>query len=150
MAGGPRRARLGPARREDRGRVLRSPSERLHGGGQWSLTSTSIEDACQFAWSRLVRHAHRVEQDTALSWLATTAVREAIKLARRDQRELSLEAKLEETGELNVPATTPGPHEQAEWREQLELLRRLPARQQLFLWLHTAGLSYEEIAASPT
>ena len=77
-------------------------------------------------------------------------MREAIKLARRDQRELSLEAKLEETGELNVPATTPGPHEQAEWREQLELLRRLPARQQLFLWLHTAGLSYEEIAASPT
>jgi len=98
-----------------------------------------IEDACQFAWYRLVQHAHRVEQDTALSWLATTAVSEAIKLAHRDQRELSLEAKLADAGELNVPATTPGPHEQAEWREQLELLRRLPTRQQRFLWLQPPG-----------
>jgi DNA-directed RNA polymerase specialized sigma24 family protein len=51
-----------------------------------------IEDACQFAWSRLVCHAHRVEHGTALTWLARTAVHEALKLTRREQRELSLEA----------------------------------------------------------
>ncbi len=55
-----------------------------------------IEDACQFAWYRLVRHAHRLERQGALSWLAKTAVHEAIKLARRDQRELSLEARADE------------------------------------------------------
>ena len=46
-----------------------------------------IEDACQFAWWRLVVHAHRIERKAALSWLATTAVHEALKLIRRDERE---------------------------------------------------------------
>jgi RNA polymerase sigma factor (sigma-70 family) len=110
--------------------------------------ATVIEDACQFAWYRLVCHAHRVEQDTALAWLATTAVHEALKLTRRDQRELSLDERVDRHGELNVPADAPGPHERAEWREQLELLRRLPTRQQRFLWLKAVGFSYDEIAAS--
>jgi hypothetical protein len=39
-----------------------------------------IEDACEFAWSRLVCHAHRVAQGAALTWLAGTAVHEALKL----------------------------------------------------------------------
>jgi RNA polymerase sigma factor (sigma-70 family) len=107
-----------------------------------------IEDACQFAWYRLVLHAHRVEQDTALAWLATTAVHQAVKLTRRDQRELSLDEQVDRHGELNVAAHAPGPHERAELRERLELLRHLPARQQRFLWLKTIGLSYDEIAAS--
>jgi len=106
-----------------------------------------VEDACQFAWYRLVCHAHRVEQETALAWLVTTAVHEALKLTRRDQRELSLDEQVDRHGELNVPANVPGPHERAEWREQLELLRRLPLRQQRLLWLQAAGLSYGEIAA---
>jgi hypothetical protein len=33
-----------------------------------------------------------VEHGTALTWLARTAVHEALKLTRREQRELSLEA----------------------------------------------------------
>lgn len=110
--------------------------------------SAEIEDACQFAWSRLVCHAQRIEQDGALAWLATTAVHEGLKAARRSRRELSLDQQIERHGELNVPAHSPSPEERAEWHEQLELLRRLPARQQRFLWLHGAGLSYAEIAAS--
>ena len=51
-----------------------------------------VEDACQFAWSRLVDHCDRVRRETALSWLATTAVREAVRLIRRQARELSLDA----------------------------------------------------------
>ena len=54
-----------------------------------------IEDACQFAWSRLLHHSDRVHRETALAWLATTAVREAFRLLRRDRRELSLDAELE-------------------------------------------------------
>ena len=68
-----------------------------------------IEDACQIAWSRLIRHSEQVRREAALSWLATTAVREAVKLARRDRRELSLDAELERTGELPFPSCTPGP-----------------------------------------
>lgn len=105
-----------------------------------------IEDACQVAWYRLLNRAHRVDQDAALSWLATTAVHEALKLARREEREVSLEARMEETGELNMPAKSPSPHEYAEWHEQLALVRRLPIRQRRFLLLQAVGHSYTEIA----
>jgi RNA polymerase sigma factor (sigma-70 family) len=114
---------------------------------QVKASSVVIEDACQFAWYRLVRHPQRVEQEAALSWLAITAVHEAIKLARRDQRELSLEGRLDDDGELNVADVTPGPHEQLEFRERLDLVRRLPDSQQRLLWLKAIGLSYEEIAS---
>lgn len=106
-----------------------------------------IEDACQFAWYSLVRHADRIEGRGALSWLAKTAVHEAIKLARRDQRELSLEARADDDGELNIASPMPGPHDQAEWRERLAQVHQLPLRQQRFLWRFAAGYSYEEIAA---
>jgi RNA polymerase sigma factor (sigma-70 family) len=105
-----------------------------------------IEDACQIAWSRLLRHADHVHREAALSWLATTAVREACKLARRDRRELSLDAELERLGELPLPSRAPGPAEVVELRDRLGELGRLPERQQRLLWMHAAGLTYLEMA----
>lgn len=105
-----------------------------------------IEDACQIAWSRLIRHAERVRPEAALSWLATTAVREAIKLARRDRRELSLDAELERTGGLPFPCAAPGPAEVLELRERLAEVGRLPERQQRLVWMHAVGLTYVEMA----
>jgi RNA polymerase sigma factor (sigma-70 family) len=107
-----------------------------------------IEDACQFAWWRLVVHAHRIERRAALSWLAKTAVREAIKLIRRDERDLSLEARVERAGEAPIASRWPGPDELAEQRAQLELLHALPLRQRTVLLVQAAGLSYEETAGS--
>jgi RNA polymerase sigma factor (sigma-70 family) len=112
-----------------------------------------IEDACQFAWTRLLHHRDRVGHDSALSWLAKTAVHEAIKLVRREQRELSLEgqAEGEGEGELERPARslfgdlTLGPEEHFEQRERLDALASLPERQQRALWLHALGLTYAEI-----
>jgi RNA polymerase sigma factor (sigma-70 family) len=107
-----------------------------------------IEDACQFAWSRLAHHAGHVRFESALSWLAKTAVHEALKLIRRDRRELSLELAAEQTpGMLNC-AISPGPDELFEQRERLEAIRSLPERQQRMLWLQGIGLSYADIAAS--
>ena len=103
-----------------------------------------IEDACQFAWSRLLHHRHRVHRDAVLTWLAHTAVHEAVKLLRRDRRELSLEAEWEEP--LLRPDSAPAPYELIERRERLEGICRLPERQQRVLWLHVLGLSYAEIA----
>lgn len=82
-----------------------------------------------------------------MSWLASTAVHEAVRLARRDRREASLEARAATGCELNLHDTALGPHEQAEFRHRLELLRDLPKRQQRLLWMKGVGLSYEEIAA---
>jgi RNA polymerase sigma factor (sigma-70 family) len=106
-----------------------------------------IEDACQFAWCRLLHHSHRVHRETAMAWLARTAVHEAFKLVRRGQRELSLSAALED-GEEPAWATAPETPEQLlEDHEQIRLVRRLPERQQRVVWLHAFGLSYTEMAA---
>lgn len=107
-----------------------------------------IEDACQFAWWRLVVHANRVERRAALPWLATTAVREALKLIRRDERDVSLEARLERAGDAAIPNRWPGPDQVAEQCAQLELLHGLPPRQRTVLLLQAAGFSYEETAGS--
>jgi len=106
-----------------------------------------IEDACQFAWYRLLHHRDRVHRETVMAWLARTAVHEAFKLVRRDQRELSLEAALE-GGEKAGWATTPATPEQLlDYRERIEELRLLPERQQRLVWLNAFGLSYTEMAA---
>jgi RNA polymerase sigma factor (sigma-70 family) len=105
-----------------------------------------IEDACQFAWSRLVHHRDRIHRETTLAWLVKTARHEAFKLIRRDGRELSLEATIETAGDASVRLTAPEPDELAVARERLAQLARLPARQQRLLWLHGFGLTYTEMA----
>jgi RNA polymerase sigma factor (sigma-70 family) len=105
-----------------------------------------IEDACQFAWSRLVDHRQRVHRDTAVAWLVRTAIREAFKLAHREGRDVSLEALLEEAGDLIRPDTAPSPAELVAMRARLEALRTLSERQQRFVWLQGFGLSYAEMA----
>src|SRR5206468_7621294 len=101
-----------------------------------------VEDACQFAWSRLVHHCGRVRRERALSWLATTAVREAVRLVRRDSTELSLDAALAATADGLPEASVPGPDEVFERLQQLEAITTLPVRQQRMLWLLGLGLSY--------
>ena len=105
-----------------------------------------IEDACQFAWSRLVHHAGHVRRESVLSWLAKTAIREAFKLTRRERRELSLEGAIELAGDGVPRSGVIGPDELIVCRERLDTIRSLPERQQRLLWLHALGLSYAEIA----
>ncbi len=105
-----------------------------------------IEDACQFAWSRLVDHRDRVRREAVLSWLFTTAVREAFKLIRVGGRYVSLDAALEQFGERAIAPGAQSPDELLEQRERLAEIAALPERQQRLLWLHALGLSYTEIA----
>jgi RNA polymerase sigma factor (sigma-70 family) len=104
-----------------------------------------IEEACQFAWSRLVYHRDRVRRETALAWLTRTAVREAFKVTRRACRELSLDAA-EPAPTIHDQLLVPCPAELVEQRDRLASLSSLPRRQQRVLWLRGLGLSYEEIA----
>jgi RNA polymerase sigma factor (sigma-70 family) len=105
-----------------------------------------IEDACQIAWTRLVRDRGRVCPDKAVPWLVTTAVREAVKLTRRGRREIFLEELLDENGELQELATGPGPDETAEHHARIDEVRLLPERQQRLVWLQALGWSYTEMA----
>jgi RNA polymerase sigma factor (sigma-70 family) len=105
-----------------------------------------IEDACQFAWCRLLHHRERVSGDRAVAWLVTTAVREAFKLTRRAGRELSLEALMEETGDLQLSRTAASAHDALEPRLRLELVGSLPERRRRLVWLQALGFDYREMA----
>ena len=96
-----------------------------------------IEDACQVAWIRLIRHAERVQPAGAFAWLAQTARNEARRQLRRRRHEVSLEA---------VVGRGVSRDDQLAEREQLLIVRQLPLRQQRIAWLRAAGLSYAEIA----
>ena len=98
-----------------------------------------IEDACQFAWSRLVHHRHRVQRETVVTWLARTAVHEAFKLLRRERCQLPLEVAID----LRRAGVAPTSWSNA---RAPRALAGLPERQQRLLWLHALGLSYAEIA----
>jgi len=100
-----------------------------------------IEDACQFAWSRLWHHRDRVHRESVMTWLVRTAVHEAFKLLRRDGRDLSLEATDETLLRLQA-----APAELIERRERLAELRGLSERQQRAVWMQALGWNYAEIA----
>jgi RNA polymerase sigma factor (sigma-70 family) len=105
-----------------------------------------IEDACQFAWATLVSHRARVRRATTLPWLVKTAQHEAFKLARRDRRDHSLEATLEQAGDGALRLTAHDSEELAFAHDRLGQLERLPTRQQRLMWLQGLGLSYAEMA----
>jgi RNA polymerase sigma factor (sigma-70 family) len=108
-----------------------------------------IEDACQFAWSRLILHRARIRPETATAWVVRTAIHEALKLTRRGGRDLSLDALAEDAGELGEPSAVAAPvllEELVEHRARLESIRMLPERQQRLVWLQGLGLSYSEMA----
>jgi len=133
----------------DLGDLYRALSPRLEQIVRFDVRAPDavIEDACQFAWSRLVHHADRVRRESALSWLAKTAVHEALKLIRREHRELLLDAVVEWLDEPMLGSRLLEPHAVVEHRERLAGLSALPERQQRMIWLHAVGLSYAEIAA---
>lgn len=107
-----------------------------------------IEDACQVAWYRLLRHGDRVERETVVAWLARTAIHEAFRSLRRGRREESLEGAIDDDGDGLAFSTAPvTPHELLELREKLREIDELPVRQQRLVWLHAFGLTYVEIAA---
>lgn len=105
-----------------------------------------IEDACQFAWTRLVDHRDRVRRATTLPWLIQTARHEAFRIVRREGRDHSLEATIETLGEAPLRGVVPGPDDLAAARERLAQLEGLPARQQRLIWLHGVGFTYAEMA----
>ena len=106
-----------------------------------------IEDACQFAWSRLVFHRDRVQRDSTLSWLARTAVHEAVKQVRRDSRELSLDAAVETGGDGVVRLRAAATDDLVAARQRLAQVELLPERQRRLLWMQAIGLSYRDMSA---
>ncbi|MGB9186230.1 MAG: sigma-70 family RNA polymerase sigma factor [Solirubrobacteraceae bacterium] len=102
-----------------------------------------LEDACQVAWSRLLRRAGTVDREKTLAWLVTTATREALRLLRRADRDLPLETLAHFGGESRA---APAPDQVVELRARLDAIGALPVRQQRLVWLQGLGLSYAEMS----
>jgi RNA polymerase sigma factor (sigma-70 family) len=105
-----------------------------------------IEEACQTAWGRLSARSGELNQAAVFPWLATTALRETLRLLRCRSREVSLDDPAHLGQLIELPARAPGPERIAELREQLAEVRALPVRQRQMLWLQGLGYEYEEIA----
>jgi RNA polymerase sigma factor (sigma-70 family) len=137
-------ARIGKGASEDMGELYAMHACRLQKIVRVGVRAPEplIEDACQVAWTRLLRHRGSIRREAALAWLVTTASREALRLIRRSDRELSLE----ELGEATPAPAGTAPDELVECHCRLERIRDLPARQQQLVWLQGLGLSYTEMS----
>jgi DNA-directed RNA polymerase specialized sigma24 family protein len=108
-----------------------------------------IEDACSFAWSRLLLHRARLRRETAPAWLVSTAVHEAFKLIRRERRDVSLDELIDratDSGWSGSLPVVPSLEEVAARRARLATVSVLPERQQCLLWLQAFCLGYVEMA----
>lgn len=117
--------------------------------GSAGTSEPVVEDACQAAWSRLLGRDAPVAAERIVPWLSTTAIREARRLALRDEREPSVDVMLDEpltpAETLRLAATGADPHELVEQRDRLAL-HVLPDRQRRIVWMKALGFSYTEIS----
>jgi RNA polymerase sigma factor (sigma-70 family) len=103
-----------------------------------NTSDANMDEACSFAWMQLVRCQPR--RETTLAWLTTVSVREAVRLDRRDRRDLQLVSG-EELRDRGQSLT------HAEAFAALEVVALLPPRQRELIGLQVAGYSRHEIAA---
>jgi RNA polymerase sigma factor (sigma-70 family) len=112
-----------------------------------------IEDACQVAWSRFLRHRDRVAREAALTWLVRTAIHEAWRMSRRQAREVGFDAT--EEWESGFGRAGPGwcwsrpepdPADVVQQRLTLGVVAALPERERRVLWMQALGFTHEEIS----
>src|SRR5215212_9693547 len=104
-----------------------------------------IEDACQSAWTILLRR--QPERASVFAWLYVVAIHEAYRLSAIERRELHLEDLAIEGDWETILAGRVTVEDQLEALEALCALAALPDRQRRDLSLRVAGFTYREIAA---
>lgn len=138
------------ALRGDEAELYRVHHDRLVRAVAGAVTAPQalIEDACQQAWSILMRR----QPDrglTLFAWLRTVAVHEAYRLSREERRDARLE-DLAGDGEWEAWEALLGSSgsldDAIEARRALATLAALPATQRQDLTLRVAGFRYDEIA----
>jgi DNA-directed RNA polymerase specialized sigma24 family protein len=103
-----------------------------------------IEDACQNAWTIMLRA--QPDRISISGWLYVVATREAFRLCERERRHIHL-ATMPPNGSWDAVICDAFSIEDiVEARQALEILARLPDRQRADLTLLVAGFSYREIA----
>jgi RNA polymerase sigma factor (sigma-70 family) len=107
-----------------------------------NTSDANIDDACSFAWLRLVTRQPR--RATAFAWLAKVAIREAWRLDRAD-RARSGAATDVDWQEIADEADPAG--DRIALEEVLEALGEIHPRKRSMLVMHALGFTHAEIAA---
>lgn len=102
-----------------------------------------VEDACQSAWTIVLRSQPR--RPTWFAWLRVVAIHEAYALCRSGQRDAHLEELANGDAWEELFAGRSTLDDAIEARRALRLLAELPARQREDLSLLVAGFTYREI-----
>ena len=103
-----------------------------------------IEDACQNAWAIMLRT--QPQRGSEFGWLYVVATREALRLCRKERRQLHLEALLRPCPGDTAATDALLIDDVLDARAALAGLASLPDRQRTDLALLVAGFSYVEIA----
>jgi RNA polymerase sigma factor (sigma-70 family) len=110
------------------------------------LPTEVLEEACQVAWAQLALRRAEVTRGRELGWLATTAMREALRLLRASRREVSLDQEETRQHLVAIGAFVPGPESSVEVQARMAAVGELPVRQRRMVLMHGFGYDYEEIA----
>ena len=103
-----------------------------------------IEDACQTAWTILMRR--QPDRASVFAWLYVVAIHEAYRLSAIERRETRLSSRRADHRDGEDLVADPHTLDDAlEALEALLALAALPARQRADLTLKIAGYTYEEI-----
>jgi DNA-directed RNA polymerase specialized sigma24 family protein len=110
-----------------------------------NATPELIEDACQNAWTILLRR--QPDRVSVFGWLYVVAIREAYRLSAIERRPAHLEDIAVTVGWEKLVGGAFSMDDALEARVALRLLADLPERQRDDLAFMVAGFSYQEIAA---
>lgn len=103
-----------------------------------------IEDACQTAWTTLLRT--QPERRAIFAWLRIVAIYEAYRLCASERRHLHLDAMAPAGSSEAAIGRTHSIDDTLAAHDALQILASLPERQRTDLTLLVAGYSYAEIA----
>src|SRR3954453_13915126 len=100
-----------------------------------NTSAANIEDACSFAWLQLVAKDPR--RETVFGWLAKVAIREAIRLDRRDRGRISMDDGAEHS--LQARSADADAQERILIAEVIDQLAGIHPRKRAMLVMHAAG-----------
>ena len=120
-------------------------------GRRGSADATTVEDACSYAWTRLLVCEHvdlRPPRWRALAWLTKVAVHEAWRLNRVARRAGVFDDAAVDEMTVARNRAVPAAEDVADQHLRLDLVGQLPERPRRFLLRLAVGYSYDEIAVA--
>jgi DNA-directed RNA polymerase specialized sigma24 family protein len=109
----------------------------------------TVEDACAFAWTRLLTAEQvdlRAPRCHALAWLTTVAVHEAWRLNAIARRAGAVDPDMVDAISIGRERAVPCTHDVAAQHLRLDLVAQIPERPRRFLLRLALGYSYNEIS----